>query len=182
MGNLIPRHLGIPTVTLPMGLLSDIAMPVGVTIAGSAYRDVELLRIAAAVEKLSSRRARPPLTPKLADEAPFSHVQKVADGNITVTVSQVSVEQKGEASLVRVTASLDTPEKVDVTVFIAGKRAPATVSDNGIVTAEASMEEADFTRRHSEWREPYGPLVVVIARSESGAVAGSWGTTPDSPL
>ena len=182
LGNLIPRHLGIPTVTLPMGLMADIAMPVGVTIAGPAYRDVELLRIAAAIEKLSSRRARPPLTPKLADEAPFTHAQKVAEGNLTVTVFQVSVEQKGEASLVRVTASLDTSEKVDVTVFIAGKRAPATVSDNGIVTVEVSLEEADFTRRHSEWREPYGPLVVVIARTESGAVAGSWGTTPDSPL
>ena len=28
-GNLVPRHLGIPTVTVPMGLMADIAMPVG---------------------------------------------------------------------------------------------------------------------------------------------------------
>ena len=32
--NLVPRHLGIPTVTVPMGIMADIAMPVGLTFAG----------------------------------------------------------------------------------------------------------------------------------------------------
>lgn len=65
-GNLVPRHLGIPTVTVPMGLMSDIRMPVGLTFAGRAYDDTALLRLAAAFEALAPRRAAPPRTPPLA--------------------------------------------------------------------------------------------------------------------
>ncbi len=64
-GNLAIRHLGIPTVTVPMGTLPDIGMPVGLTIAGPAYSDVELLRIGAAFESLRPRRTTPPRTPEL---------------------------------------------------------------------------------------------------------------------
>ncbi|QDG90207.1 amidase [Pseudarthrobacter sp. NIBRBAC000502770] len=61
-GNLVPRHLGIPTVTVPMGLATDIAMPVGLTIAGKAYSDTDLLRLAAAFEATGNRRMPPPRT------------------------------------------------------------------------------------------------------------------------
>jgi len=64
-GNLVPRHLGIPTVTVPMGLMSDIRMPVGLTFAGRAYDDTALLRLAAAFEALAPRRTVPPRTPRL---------------------------------------------------------------------------------------------------------------------
>src|SRR5690606_36485275 len=36
-GNLAIRHLGVPTVTAPMGVMADIGMPVGLTFAGRAY-------------------------------------------------------------------------------------------------------------------------------------------------
>lgn len=49
-GNLVPRHLGIPTVTVPLGTMADIGMPVGLTFAGRAYEDTRLLRLAAAFE------------------------------------------------------------------------------------------------------------------------------------
>ncbi|WP_242492261.1 amidase [Agromyces binzhouensis] len=64
-GNLVPRHLGIPTVTVPMGLMADIRMPVGLTFAGRAYDDTALLRLAAAFEALAPRRTEPPRTPRL---------------------------------------------------------------------------------------------------------------------
>lgn len=62
-GNLAIRHLGIPTVTVPMGTTADIGMPVGLTIAGRAHDDVALLRYASAVEATGSRRTSPPRTP-----------------------------------------------------------------------------------------------------------------------
>lgn len=65
-GNLAIRHLGVPTVTVPMGLMADIGMPVGLTFAGRAYDDSALLRLGAAFEALGSRRAVPPRTPPLA--------------------------------------------------------------------------------------------------------------------
>lgn len=67
-GNLAVRHLGIPTVTVPMGLMADIGMPIGLTFAGRAYDDTRLLRLAAAFEATGapgSRRTPPPRTPAL---------------------------------------------------------------------------------------------------------------------
>ena len=64
-GNLVPRHLGIPTVTVPMGIMADIGMPVGLTFAGHAYDDTKLLSYAAAFEATGRRRVPPPRTPPL---------------------------------------------------------------------------------------------------------------------
>ncbi len=65
-GNLAIRHLGVPTVTVPMGVMADIGMPVGLTFAGRAYDDSTLLRFASAFEATGSKRMIPPRTPPLA--------------------------------------------------------------------------------------------------------------------
>jgi amidase len=65
-GNLAIRHLGIPTVTVPMGEMEDTGMPVGLTFAGRAWDDTRLLTIAAAFEATGTRRGRPSRTPPLA--------------------------------------------------------------------------------------------------------------------
>ncbi|BCI55924.1 amidase [Mycolicibacterium litorale] len=65
-GNLVPRHLGIPTVTVPMGTMADIGMPVGLTFAGRAYSDTALLAWAAGFEATGERRSAPARTPPLA--------------------------------------------------------------------------------------------------------------------
>jgi amidase len=62
-GNLAIRHLGIPTVTVPMGTMNDIGMPVGLTFAARAHDDVTLLRLGAAFEATGMRRSPPPRTP-----------------------------------------------------------------------------------------------------------------------
>nr|MBH9371436.1 amidase [Pseudomonas aeruginosa] len=67
-GNLAIRHLGGPTVTVPMGVMADIGMPGGLTFAGRAYDDSALLRFAAAFESTGSRRIVPPRTPPLASK------------------------------------------------------------------------------------------------------------------
>ncbi|CAN5367410.1 amidase [soil metagenome] len=64
-GNLVPRHLGIPTVTVPLGTMADIGMPVGLTFAGRSYHDTALLVLAAAFEATGNRRSAPPRTPSL---------------------------------------------------------------------------------------------------------------------
>ncbi len=67
-GNLAIRHLGVPTVTVPMGVMADIGMPVGLTFAGRAYDDSALLKFAAAFEATGSKRLVPPRTPPLPTE------------------------------------------------------------------------------------------------------------------
>lgn len=58
-GNLAIRHLGIPTVTVPMGVMHDIQMPVGLTFAGRAYSDNALLALACAFEATGHYRTQP---------------------------------------------------------------------------------------------------------------------------
>lgn len=72
-GNLVWRHLGIPTVQVPMGMLDDIAMPIGLTFAGRGWDDARLLAFGAAFEASAQRqgsalggtRGAPRLTPEL---------------------------------------------------------------------------------------------------------------------
>ena len=64
-GNLVPRHFGLPTVTVPLGLMADIGMPVGVTLLAEPYADTRLLQLASAISALRDRRVAPPLTPQL---------------------------------------------------------------------------------------------------------------------
>ena len=74
-GNLVWRHLGIPTVQVPIGLLADIGMPVGLTFAGRAYDDSRLLMLGSAFEAAATRpgsalgatRRAPERTPELPD-------------------------------------------------------------------------------------------------------------------
>lgn len=64
-GNLVPRHLGIPTVTVPMGTMTDTGIPVGLTFAGRAWQDTALLTLAADFEATGARRSEPACTPRL---------------------------------------------------------------------------------------------------------------------
>lgn len=65
-GNYAFRHLGIPTVTVPMGVMDDTGMPVGLTLAGPASSDPALLAYAAAFESGGgSFRVPPPGAPAL---------------------------------------------------------------------------------------------------------------------
>lgn len=62
-GNLAIRHLGIPTVTVPMGTMPDTQMPVGLTFAGRSQSDAMLLSFAAKFEQTGARRIAPKRAP-----------------------------------------------------------------------------------------------------------------------
>jgi Asp-tRNA(Asn)/Glu-tRNA(Gln) amidotransferase A subunit family amidase len=64
-GNRAIRHLGVPTVSVPMGVMDAKRMPVNLTFAGKAHEDQRLLSFAYAYEQKSKRRVTPRLTPVL---------------------------------------------------------------------------------------------------------------------
>lgn len=64
-GNCAIRQLGIPTLSVPMGVMADTKMPVNLTFAGKAYEDSCLFRYAFAFEKASQLRQAPSRTPIL---------------------------------------------------------------------------------------------------------------------
>ncbi|KXH37984.1 hypothetical protein CSAL01_07915 [Colletotrichum salicis] len=63
-GNRVIRHLGIPTVSVPIGMLDDKYVPMNLTFAGRAYDDVRLLKWADAFEDKTKHRT-PRHTPYL---------------------------------------------------------------------------------------------------------------------
>lgn len=58
-GNLAIRHLGIPTVTVPMGMMADTGMPAGLTFAGKGWDDKALLQLGCAFEATGVYRQAP---------------------------------------------------------------------------------------------------------------------------
>ncbi|GBR07284.1 amidase [Acetobacter oeni] len=66
--NAMLRHLGIPSVSVSMGLMGDTGMPVNLTFAGKAYDDSRLLSYAYAYEQGTKNRRAPGRVHPLADE------------------------------------------------------------------------------------------------------------------
>ncbi|MFT8705359.1 MAG: amidase [Bifidobacterium sp.] len=66
-GNRFIRHLGIPTVTTTMGVMSDTGMPAGLTFIGPSGSDQLLLACAYEFEQSTSLRVPPKRTPPLPD-------------------------------------------------------------------------------------------------------------------
>ncbi len=176
-GNLVPRHLGIPTVTVPMGTMSDTGMPVGLTIAGPAYSDTRLVQLGAAIAGLGARRTAPGRTPALPDEALFAAPRPAGEGELDVRIDEVV----HEGDTVRFVASITGAPAVDHAAYVDGVRVDVETEGDRL-TGVARIAPDAYGEPVSEWVAPYGPLVVVAVRDAAGAVAGAVGTASDSPL
>lgn len=180
-GNLVPRHLGIPTVTVPMGTMDDTGIPVGLTIAGPAYSDARLVQLGSAVAALGDRRTTPPRTPALPDETVFTSARVVGDGELRVAVTDLDVEVGEDETVVRFAATVSGGSALDHAAYVDGVRVE-THLDGDRVRGTAHTATADHSTAASAWVAPYGPLVVVVVRDDAGAVAGTLATPSASPL
>lgn len=63
-GNRMLRHLGIPSVTIPLGTLQDSEMPIGLTVLGRAGDDVELLKLGWCLEQVMRQKGKGRSPPK----------------------------------------------------------------------------------------------------------------------
>jgi Asp-tRNA(Asn)/Glu-tRNA(Gln) amidotransferase A subunit family amidase len=64
------KHVGVPCITVPMGIIKEKQMPVGLTFACKAWKDNDMLRYAYAYETASRARTPPRLTPSI----PSDHI------------------------------------------------------------------------------------------------------------
>ncbi|KIV96568.1 hypothetical protein PV10_00416 [Exophiala mesophila] len=118
-GNRIIRHLGIPSISICMGVMDDTQMPVNLTFIGKAYQDQQLLAYAHAYEAYSRRRSAPTLTPPLSSDS--LHVDKAAAGP-----SGPNVTSTGHGGRLKVTAvERCEGENGGVALHIAGAIQPA---------------------------------------------------------
>ncbi|ORB52738.1 amidase [Mycobacteroides saopaulense] len=176
-GNLVPRHLGIPSVTVPMGTLDDIGMPVGLTILGRGYDDVRLLRLACAVEATRDRRTVPPRTPALAPIA--WPAAAAADGIAPQCVLSLEESDLGDGDCtVAITLAVDgmqTDAVADARLYVDGDELTLARGDDTF-TATTTLRAKVSRPRHSVWRDAYGSLIVALVRTHDGRTSGAWTT------
>ncbi|MER8651625.1 MULTISPECIES: amidase [unclassified Mesorhizobium] len=173
-GNLVWRHLGIPTVTVPMGTMADIGMPVGLTFAGKAYDDAELLRLAGDYERATQRRTSPPRTPELPDDAFAGRPGglRASDAPAPRLTLVAETTRRGDQAEIAVTVELDA-ETAGVKVHVNGE--PVALRRSGTsFHGRILVPAGEHERMHSVWRGAYGSIVTAVIRLEDGRTAGAY--------
>jgi len=159
-GNVVIRHLGIPTVTVPMGNMSDIGMPVGFTFAGRGYDDTNLLAFASAFDRAQIGRIEPPRTPELSANEWVSRGGE-ASALPSVTIDATAGLATNGIIPIRIEIHTDAAE---VSVTVNGIPVTGTVTESGFMV-DTTVPEEEHTRVHSEWRSGYGSVVVALVRT-----------------
>jgi amidase len=176
-GNLVWRHLGIPTVTVPMGTMADIGMPVGLTFAGKAHDDTALLRMAGHYERHTGRRTQPPRTPELPGDvfAARAGTSQAQEGGVPDVRLSAGTTHRGGEDEILVTLQVE-PAGGQVAVHVNG--IPLAMHDaGGRLEGRISVPASTHQGVHSTWRGAYGSIVTAVARWPDGLVAGAYVVT-----
>ncbi|RFU23720.1 hypothetical protein B7463_g12618, partial [Scytalidium lignicola] len=174
-GNRALRHLGIPTVTVTMGVMEDTKMPVGLTFVSRAYDDCNLLKYAYAYETASKKRCPPPLTPALhSDLIPLQKrtiSQEVKPITLTVTSEKIRF-----GDVVMVKLSGHSSEATSLEVYVDGNLVDGVkmeIDGSWVISASSHIPEVE-THVKTEATIPRDQvMVVVLARSHGSVVAGA---------
>lgn len=178
-GNLVWRHFGIPTVTVPMGTMADIDMPVGLTFAGKAYDDERLLRMAGDFEQSTQRRTSPLRTPELADDVFSGRSTQAGISKAPPLAIALAAETRTLGDQDEIAITLDLPveaESASVKVHVNGEPVAMQRSDARF-RGRALIPAAEHQRFHSAWRGSYGSIVTAVVRLEDGRTAGAYVVT-----
>ncbi|WP_159500556.1 amidase [Microbacterium sp. 18062] len=176
-GNRAIRHLGIPTVTVPMGCMADTQMPVGLTFAGAAYSDDRLLDLAHAYERATSRRVPAFLTPTL----PANQIEAApeadagggdAGGGDAGVEHTVQIEQTGRSWVVTV--------RVDAGADGAGAGAGADIRvwADGHILRAVDGEPGCYSGRVSRARARLFDEIMVLVKRGGSAAALTFAPLP----
>lgn len=176
-GNRALRHLGVPTVSVPMGTMPEQQMPLNLTFAGRAYDDAKLLEYAYAYEQQSQRRTKPPLTPPLpTDSLSGASVTSVTiwDRRPQLTAS-VEIQRSADGELkLHISGSIkgENGAPANIEVYLDGTRAWETKVNGDY---DALLDYHPHGTIRLGWNlEPLPPrpvMTLVIARSEGGLTA-----------
>jgi Asp-tRNA(Asn)/Glu-tRNA(Gln) amidotransferase A subunit family amidase len=177
-GNRAIRHLGVPTVSVPMGVLPEHKMPVNLTFAGKAYDDGRLLQYAYAYERKSQRRVIPPLSPGIETDI---IARTATPSERTRADLKVSVEAFGGASRTtcHVVGTLHVPESGDIAasleVYLDGMRHYAGPLDNR--SFDLTLDYVPHDAANLSWDlKPLPPrqiMVLIVAKADGGAIAAT---------
>jgi len=166
------RHLGIPSVSVPMGIMPDIGMPVNLTFVGPAYSDNALLSAAYDYEQATKNRRPPTRTPPLADEtisydtARVTPPAKRADKAPPVIAPTVVAAASGGFSLMG--GATDQGVGIsNIRVFVNGHK----IFDGAEQSWKGTVTAADI--RSWSWPGNSSVAVIVLAKDKVGNAAAT---------
>lgn len=187
-GNRAIRHLGVPTVSVPMGVMENKAMPVNLTFAGRAYDDDKLLSFAYAYERGSSRRISPPLTPALSTDKILRLSKLESNTNFKLTARAELASVKEDMMFIRVESLLEGREQASksIEVYLDGVRAwsgPVEGRQSSIVVSctQNSCVGLGWDLKPLQLKPT---MVLVVAHADIDGIAASllWVSTTEWAL
>ncbi|KAK2037949.1 amidase signature enzyme [Colletotrichum somersetense] len=174
-GNCAIRQLGIPTVSVPMGVMADTGMPVNLTFASKAYDDSNLLRYAFAFEKGSKLRKSPPRTPGLTTDI-ISKVEgksKIGLMPPKLLVDSVTMLDTKDGKKVRLWGRVLDEEVSELCITVDGDESQGVKITNGRWGGELNVISAWEGRPEEKGSpDPNKAMVIIVARGRNGRSAG----------
>jgi Asp-tRNA(Asn)/Glu-tRNA(Gln) amidotransferase A subunit family amidase len=166
-GNRAIRHLGVPTVSVPMGIMKEKKMPVNVTFAGKGYADHDLLGYAWAFEQSTKMRVKPPLEALETDSITPRIHENPEDMHLTATANS-TVGPNDDTYKLHIRGDVSAHTNTSVQLFIDGILAQTLRPEDGKWNASV-----DYVPQRPEclgWDlkplEPRKAMVLVVARAE----------------
>lgn len=187
-GNLIFRHLGIPTVTIPLGLMTDIGMPVGLTIAGPAWSDAKLFAIASRITQTIRTLGEPygrHRPTRLINAAgvdaftlPTDPVAGIGDSNPEMVSVEATMSATSPQGLIQISVQgkIDKPASPEwiLRVAVNGQYATTKWTSTTTFHSEINIKADDFYWFHSFWQGPYSPTVTTVLKKNTGESIGTF--------
>jgi Asp-tRNA(Asn)/Glu-tRNA(Gln) amidotransferase A subunit family amidase len=173
-GNCAIRQLGIPTVSVPMGVMADTKMPVNLTFAGKAYDDNALFRYAFTFEKATKLRQAPERTPALATDTITVNVAKCRHGVSPPGLSLLEATsiEKGDKKSIHLAGTVQDDELAALHVYVDGAEVatPSMTSGRWVLDAQVSANIDWAQVKPEELRVPSldKAMVVVLAKGKNG--------------
>jgi Asp-tRNA(Asn)/Glu-tRNA(Gln) amidotransferase A subunit family amidase len=179
-GNRAIRHMGVPTVSVTMGLQKHSQMPVNLTLAGKHGQDSNLLRYAYAYEQRSKKRQAPPLTPALPSDT-INLMESVVPSTAAtskIVLSDISASAVNNTRL-RVTGTVETDQPVIIEAFVGrtdhglADQAAAVAGVRGQWEVEVPFEPLDLPKPIcGGYGDGVRHVVVILKASAGGHSAG----------
>lgn len=174
-GNRPIRHLGVPTISVPMGIMEDTKMPVNLTFAGKAYDDNSLLRYGYAFEMASKCRVQPPLVPALnSDRLIVGDVLRTPSREpLDIVVKKQSKEIRDSEVMIQIQGSVSGAKLRNLSCYVNGQ--PCGIAlDNGKWSVAVTYPKSE---RDDDWKRWTSPalnqtIVIIAAHAEAGSMAG----------
>ncbi|KAF2159340.1 hypothetical protein M409DRAFT_71115 [Zasmidium cellare ATCC 36951] len=126
-GNRAIRHMGVPTVSVTMGQLTESKMPLNLTFAGKHGQDTDLLKYAYDFEQSTKRRFAPPVTPALSSDTLNLSAELQPPPTKEPSTIEIKSASTTSTNEIHITASINptltnTKDPFTISAYIDGKR------------------------------------------------------------